>query len=241
MIRNLLRFTLLAVVAAAITASSTTAAKAHGGLFFRGYWGAPYSYGHYGGYGYGGYRYASYGYGGYGYGGHGCCDYGVTAAYRGCCAPLFRRRCCTPSPCYTPVYLNGCCYGDYGTEVYQYDSGVIQEPQPTEAAPDGGPTPAPIPLPSVDASILSTGRALLSVDVPEEARVFVNGVATATPGSHRTYASSGLSIGTEYTYQVRVEVERDGQIVSLDRTITLRAGEEHNEVFDFNASHVAAN
>jgi uncharacterized protein (TIGR03000 family) len=82
------------------------------------------------------------------------------------------------------------------------------------------------------------GRALLSVTVPEEARVYVNGHLTQTPGSVRRYVSSGLAGGHSYTYQVRAEVVRDGQPVSQTKTVRLRAGQAADLAFHLPADSV---
>jgi len=77
-----------------------------------------------------------------------------------------------------------------------------------------------------------TGEAVLAVTVPEEAKVFVNGVRTSSTGSSRQYVSRGLLVGYTYTYEVRVEIERDGEIVEDTKTAYLRVGENSRLAFD---------
>jgi uncharacterized protein (TIGR03000 family) len=67
--------------------------------------------------------------------------------------------------------------------------------------------------------------AILAVSVPEEARVYVNGIATQTPGHQRRYVSRGLVPGFPYTYTVRAEYPQQGRTVSETRTVQLRAGQ----------------
>jgi uncharacterized protein (TIGR03000 family) len=74
---------------------------------------------------------------------------------------------------------------------------------------------------------------LLSIVVPEDARVYVNGLLTKTPGTHRQYACSGLLPGKSYAYQVRAVVTRNGKELSDTRVVRFRAGETHDLAFDF--------
>ncbi|GIW93125.1 MAG: hypothetical protein KatS3mg110_1166 [Pirellulaceae bacterium] len=69
------------------------------------------------------------------------------------------------------------------------------------------------------------GSALLTVSVPESARVYVNGLPTTSTGSERRYISRGLRPGMAYTYEVRAEVTVDGQTVEETKTVELRAGD----------------
>ena len=56
----------------------------------------------------------------------------------------------------------------------------------------------------------TSSEATLTVNVPSDARVFVNGAKTTSVGSQRSYVSRGLQAGFNYTYEVRAEVERNG-------------------------------
>jgi uncharacterized protein (TIGR03000 family) len=66
-------------------------------------------------------------------------------------------------------------------------------------------------------------EALLSLDVPEDAEVFINGRQTTSTGTQRQYVSRGLESGRHYEYLVRVE--RPGQ-PSLIRSVQVRGGQE---------------
>ena len=78
--------------------------------------------------------------------------------------------------------------------------------------------------------------ALLTVSVPADARVYVNGKATSSTGSFRQYISPSLSQGGAYTYEVRVEATRVGQVVGQTQTVQLRAGETQNLAFNLDQS-----
>jgi uncharacterized protein (TIGR03000 family) len=73
----------------------------------------------------------------------------------------------------------------------------------------------------------STGRAdgLLAVNVPEDAKIYVNGQPTRSTGGRREFVSRGLELGSSYTYEVRAEMIRDGQTVTETKTVDLRGGE----------------
>ncbi len=74
---------------------------------------------------------------------------------------------------------------------------------------------------------------MLTVTVPEEAKVYVNNRLTKTPGSRRTFVSRGLVGGFDYTYEIRAEIERDGKTITRSRVVSLRAGQRADVALDF--------
>ena len=83
---------------------------------------------------------------------------------------------------------------------------------------------------------LPPGAALLSVVVPQDARVYVNGLLTQTPGEHRQYISYGLQPGYNYTYEVRAEVTRNGQVQSDTQVVQVRVGQTRDLAFKLDAA-----
>jgi len=83
------------------------------------------------------------------------------------------------------------------------------------------------------ASDVSRNRGVLTVSVPADARVFVNGSPTRTVGNERRYASRGLVPGHSYRYEVRAVVERDGRSQEQTRVAMLGAGTTTHLDFDF--------
>ncbi len=73
------------------------------------------------------------------------------------------------------------------------------------------------------ASSTETGSGTLSVNVPADAVVFVNGSRTTSTGTQRQYVSNGLNKGEDYAYEVRVEYELDGEKVVESKSATLTA------------------
>ncbi len=65
---------------------------------------------------------------------------------------------------------------------------------------------------------------MLTVSVPADAKVFVNGQATTSTGELRQYSTAGLTKGSAYRYQVRIELVRDGKPVSQEKTVSIAAG-----------------
>lgn len=113
--------------------------------------------------------------------------------------------------------------------------------EPSAPAPSTTPSEAPpaapgtTPAPGTSTS-LRRADALLAVQVPEDARVYVNDQPTTSTGSRRQYVSRDLEPGFSYTYEVRAEVVRDGKTLEQVRRVDLRAGEVVQVAFDFPGS-----
>jgi uncharacterized protein (TIGR03000 family) len=66
--------------------------------------------------------------------------------------------------------------------------------------------------------------------------VIINGLGTHSTGSQRRYYSRGLKPGITYTYVVRVQVMRNGQVQEDTQTVTLTAGQSTALAFAFHAT-----
>lgn len=106
---------------------------------------------------------------------------------------------------------------------------------PAGAPLPGAPVPGPGGLPPAEAS-LRRADGLLAVSVPEDAKVYVNGLATTSTGNARQYVSRDLTPGYNYNYEVRAEVVRDGRTLDQVKTVNVRAGDTASLAFDFPAS-----
>lgn len=80
--------------------------------------------------------------------------------------------------------------------------------------------PVVVSKPAVDSD-----AAMLTVTVPEGAKVTVNGHETSSDGAVRQFMSRGLKEGFVYTYVVQVSYELDGEQVTESKSVKLRAGE----------------
>jgi uncharacterized protein (TIGR03000 family) len=67
--------------------------------------------------------------------------------------------------------------------------------------------------------------ARITVRLPEEARLFIDGVECSLTSDTRTFDTPALEAGREYTYTLRAELRRDGQTVTDHRVVVFRAGE----------------
>ena len=80
----------------------------------------------------------------------------------------------------------------------------------------------------------------LTVRVPAEAKVYLAGNATTAQGEVRVFKTTGLSNGKGWNgYKVRVEMERDGKVVTEEKVINLSAGET-KEITFFEVDKVAS-
>jgi uncharacterized protein (TIGR03000 family) len=114
-------------------------------------------------------------------------------------------------------------------------------PVDPSVVPPGATMPAPgstVPAAPVPGSQTSTMKAdgLLAVNVPDDAKIYVNGQATSSIGEARQYVSRDLTAGYNYTYEVRAEVVRDGRTVEQVKKVDLRAGETAKVAFEFGSS-----
>ena len=89
---------------------------------------------------------------------------------------------------------------------------------------------APAPGAETETSI-QRADGLLTVSVPEEAKIFVNGQPTRSTGERREFVSRDLELGASYTYEVRAETIRGGKTVSETKTVSLRGGQTANLAF----------
>jgi uncharacterized protein (TIGR03000 family) len=81
--------------------------------------------------------------------------------------------------------------------------------------------------------------AMLNVNVPAEAKIFVNGAATTSTGTQRQYVSRGLEQGNRYSYEIRAEIVRDGKTISDTKTVSVSAGEQAGVAFSFDGNKEA--
>jgi uncharacterized protein (TIGR03000 family) len=76
-----------------------------------------------------------------------------------------------------------------------------------------------------DQVMLSSTNAKLIVDLPADAKVFIDGVPVKAAAGLRTFNTPALEPGKAYYYMVRIERMRDGQPVSQTRRILVYAGQ----------------
>jgi len=74
---------------------------------------------------------------------------------------------------------------------------------------------------------------MIVLNVPVDARVTINGRPTSSTGSRREYVSHGLKAGYKYSYDVAVEIVRDGRTIRDEKQIDLIGGQTESLAFDF--------
>jgi uncharacterized protein (TIGR03000 family) len=71
---------------------------------------------------------------------------------------------------------------------------------------------------------LERGTGSLVLNVPESAKVYINGEETVSTGTTRRYFSRGLLAEKRYKYDIRVVDERNGEAVEETKTVYLAGG-----------------
>jgi uncharacterized protein (TIGR03000 family) len=114
--------------------------------------------------------------------------------------------------------------------------------------PPASPTPATEPAPALptipqpaepkSSSLSPDTKGTLTVWVPSDAKVTVNGRETTSTGARRQFVSNGLKPGFSYKYVIKATVVQDGQVVEDTRTVVLTAGQVSAIAFDFAATNL---
>lgn len=74
--------------------------------------------------------------------------------------------------------------------------------------------------------------ATISVSVPADAKLYVDGVLTKTIGKDvRTFATPALEPNKVYSYAMRIEYIRDGVVQSESKVVSFKAGQVVKELF----------
>ena len=150
--------------------------------------------------------------------------------------------CC--SPCNVCGVTDGCgCTGDAVAPSAPTPAPTpAKKPVADPAMPSEPPTPAPPAPAEPSAGATSAAESgFLTIWVPYDAKVTVNGLETKSTGSKRQFVSFGLKPGFSYKYVVKAEVLRDGQMEEDTRTVMLTAGKISAVAFGFNVpSHQMA-
>ncbi len=140
---------------------------------------------------------------------------------------------------------------------------VMEAPAPTPAVPATPPEPSPTPalpgtttepapampgttpaVPPTEPSTMSSPTpetsGVVTVWVPYDAKVTINGLATRSIGSRRQFVSYGLKPGFSYKYDIHAETVREGKLVEETHTVALTAGENTAVAFGFNTKPAEA-
>jgi uncharacterized protein (TIGR03000 family) len=109
-------------------------------------------------------------------------------------------------------------------------------PSPAESTPATPPTPTE----PTTSSPTPENSGVVTVWVPYDAKVTINGLATRSLGSRRQFVSFGLKPGFSYKYEIHAEVVKDGKTMEDTRTVTLTAGQNTAVAFGFTTNPTEA-
>ena len=83
-----------------------------------------------------------------------------------------------------------------------------------------------------------TSEGTISILVPENAQVTINGYVTKSTGRVRRYVAQNLEPGLVYPFNVQVKVVRDGRALTDQRQVKLAGGALEAVVFNFDKTSV---
>jgi uncharacterized protein (TIGR03000 family) len=89
----------------------------------------------------------------------------------------------------------------------------------------GGAAPEPVPAPKKEEKSTSLNQARLIVEVPADAKLYVDDLLMKTTSERRVFNSPRLEQGQTYYYILRAEVVRDGQTLSDSKRVLIHAGD----------------
>jgi uncharacterized protein (TIGR03000 family) len=101
------------------------------------------------------------------------------------------------------------------------------------------PTSYVVPTSYVAAPVVqpSTGVAYLNVNVPADAKVYLQDKLMTIGGTDRRFVTPEIQAGVQYLYTVKVEIVRNGQTVSKTAQATVVAGQEVAVAVAFDAQN----
>lgn len=172
------------------------------------------------------------GHGGYGPGGlgySGC--YGCTGCYGGYSSLYGGPPYWAPMGCYGcyGAYAGWACYGaplpHHGVIDLGPVGGSKKEPKTEET-----PMPKEKKLPK-DEEVRLDRRARVIVELPEDAKLYIDGNLMTTTSAKRTFQTPDLIAGQTYFYELKAEVIREGRTVAETQRVLLRPGQVVNASF----------
>jgi uncharacterized protein (TIGR03000 family) len=95
-------------------------------------------------------------------------------------------------------------------------------------APAPAPQPEKVPAPAVPAPAKSASdlpRAKVVIDVPAQARLYIDDQLMPNKAGKRTFVTPPLRAGQQYFYDVRIELTENGQTQVQSTRVVLRPGD----------------
>jgi uncharacterized protein (TIGR03000 family) len=139
--------------------------------------------------------------------------------YRASCHGCTGSSCCGGS-CFGSSCCGGSCFGSYATPI------VI--PAVEDCC---GATPT-VTTPAVPTSASPTeSPANLKIDLPADAKLYVDGQLVPGGGATRTFATPKLPAGRSFAYEMRAEISMDGSTVTEEMKVVVHAGDDVTKSF----------
>ncbi len=107
------------------------------------------------------------------------------------------------------------------------------DPSGLEIPPQPGPTPVEDSTEITRLERNAENTAILSVKLPVEAKIYINGRLTRTKGDLRSFVSRRLKAGKRYEYRVKAVLERSGETIVRNQNVKLATGLRKTISFDF--------
>jgi uncharacterized protein (TIGR03000 family) len=128
----------------------------------------------------------------------------------------------------------GGCYG--GGMAYPAGGGMYM------GAPAGGVAPEGVKkMPKPDKSSLAAPpAATIVVSLPADAKLSIDDSPTTSTGPSRVFVTPELAPDRDFHYTLKAEVVRDGRPITLQKQVTVRAGQETPVTFTLPATGVVS-
>jgi uncharacterized protein (TIGR03000 family) len=143
---------------------------------------------------------------------HGSCSGSCSGSYAGNCCGSYTAGC-------SGSYYGGCS-GSYWV--------VPGDKKPEDKKPEDKKPEDKKPIGELNAPAPAT----VIVSLPADAKLLVDGAATTSTSAERTFVSPKLMPNSVYRYTLKAEFMKDGQPVSVTKTIEVRAGMETRVTID---------
>jgi uncharacterized protein (TIGR03000 family) len=141
-----------------------------------------------------------------GYTCNGCTGYSCCGFRHGCTG--FKHGC---TGC-TGYYYYGC------TGCTGYAPGVVV---PGGVVP---PKEMPIPAPKKEKAKETSASALITINVPTDAKITIDGAATSSTSAVRVFSTPELAVGAVYYYTFTVQTVREGKVLTATEKVAVEAG-----------------
>jgi uncharacterized protein (TIGR03000 family) len=89
-------------------------------------------------------------------------------------------------------------------------------------------------------ALASGSEATIVVNLPEDAKLTIEGEETTSTSSQRVFVSPTLESGKEYEYTLKAQIVREGKVQTATAHVTVRPGEVSRVELKLPAQGVAA-